>query len=47
LIRGKSYQAIAENLGISRNTVAQHVQRIYKTLEINSRAELMAGTNQL
>ena len=47
LVRGKSYQSIAENLGISRNTVGQHVQRIYKALEINSRAELMAGTNKL
>jgi two-component system nitrate/nitrite response regulator NarL len=46
LVRGKSYQEIAETLGISRNTVGQHVQRIYKALEINSRAELMAGTYQ-
>jgi two-component system nitrate/nitrite response regulator NarL len=47
LVRGKSYQDIADSLGISRNTVGQHVQRIYKALEINSRAELMAGTHQL
>lgn len=44
LVKGKSYQSIAESLGISKNTVGQHVQRIYKALEINSRAELMAGS---
>lgn len=43
LLKGKSYQNIGDTLGISKNTVGQHVQRIYKALEINSRAELMAG----
>lgn len=40
---GKSYQEIAYSLGISKNTVGQHVQKIYKTLGINSRIELLAG----
>ncbi len=43
LIKGKSYQYIGDYLGISKNTVGQHVQRIYKTFGINSRSELMAG----
>ena len=43
LIKGKSYQYIGNYLGISKNTVGQHVQRIYKAFGINSRSELMAG----
>ena len=46
LLKGKSYHAIAESLGISKNTVAQHVQRIYKARGGNSRAELMVGSYQ-
>lgn len=46
LVRGGSYQVIADNLGIAKNTVGQHVQRIYKAFGINSRAELMAGAHQ-
>lgn len=46
LLKGKSYHAIAESLGISKNTVAQHVQRIYKARGVNSRAELMVGSYQ-
>lgn len=42
LIKGKSYQVIADALGISKNTVGQHVQAIYKTLGIHSRVELLA-----
>ena len=42
LIKGKSYQVIADSLGISRNTVGQHVQAIYKALNIHSRLELLA-----
>lgn len=46
LLKGKSYQDIGDTLGISKNTVGQHVQRIYKALDIKSRAELMAGRHQ-
>jgi len=43
LVKGKSYQDIGESLGVSKNTVGQHVQRIYKVLGVHSRAELMSG----
>ncbi len=42
LTSGADYQAIAERLGSTRNTVNQHVQHIYRKLGVSSRAELMA-----
>jgi len=43
LLTGKNYQEIAEIIGISKNTVGQHIQRIYKTFGVNSRTELLVG----
>lgn len=43
LIKGRSYQEIAAALDISKNTVGQHVQRIYKALGIHSKSELLSG----
>jgi DNA-binding NarL/FixJ family response regulator len=45
LLTEKTYGDIASHLGISRNTVAQHVQKIYRTLEVESRMELMSKNN--
>jgi len=41
LITGKSYQEMAEAIGISKHTVSQHVQRVYKAFNVKSRAELL------
>lgn len=43
LLTGKNYHEIGETIGISKNTVGQHVQRIYKTFGVKSRAELLVG----
>lgn len=42
LVEGKTYGQIAEELFVSRNTVAFHVKRIYARLHAASRAELIA-----
>lgn len=39
IAKGYSLARVAEPLGISRNTVAYHVQNIYQKLHINNRAE--------
>ncbi|MEZ5040926.1 MAG: response regulator transcription factor [Saprospiraceae bacterium] len=41
IVDGLSYKMIASNLAISLDTVRDHIKRIYKTLEINSKAELI------
>lgn len=41
LITGKSYHEIAEAIGISKHTVSQHVQRVYRAFNVKSRAELL------
>lgn len=41
IVAGKSYQMIADNLFVSINTVRTHIKNIYKTLNINSKAELI------
>jgi len=41
IIDGKSYKMIAADLFISLDTVRSHIKNIYKTLEINSKAELI------
>lgn len=46
LLKGRSYQEIAEALDISKNTVGQHVQRIYKALGIHSKTELLVGATR-
>ena len=39
LARGQPYKEIAENLGVSFNTVRTHVNRIYEKLHVHSRRE--------
>ncbi|PKG43297.1 response regulator [Psychroflexus sp. MES1-P1E] len=41
IVAGKSYKMIANDLFISIDTVRTHIKNIYKTLEINSKAELI------
>ena len=38
LVRGKSNQAIAEDLGISAKTAGHHVQHVYQKVGVRSRA---------
>ena len=42
IVQGMSYAEAAGELGISENTVRNHLARIYKTLKINSRSQLAA-----
>jgi DNA-binding NarL/FixJ family response regulator len=39
LARGKQYKEIADQLGISTDTVRSHIRRIYKKLHVHSRTE--------
>jgi DNA-binding NarL/FixJ family response regulator len=41
IVNGKSYKMIATDLFISLDTVRSHIKKIYNTLEINSKAELI------
>jgi DNA-binding NarL/FixJ family response regulator len=41
IVAGKSYKMIADDLFVSIDTVRSHIKNIYKTLEINSKAELI------
>ncbi|WP_299391398.1 response regulator transcription factor [uncultured Gelidibacter sp.] len=41
IVDGKSYKMIADDLFVSIDTVRSHIKNIYKTLEINSKAELI------
>jgi DNA-binding NarL/FixJ family response regulator len=43
MIDGLSYKLIADRLDISIDTVRFHVKKIYKKLQINSKAELING----
>lgn len=40
MLTGKTYTQIGGALGISKNTVAQHVQKIYRAFKVKTRAEL-------
>ena len=40
IVEGWSYRLIAENTGVSINTVRKYIKRIYRKLNINSKAEL-------
>jgi DNA-binding NarL/FixJ family response regulator len=42
LARGKSNKAIAETLWVSEDTVKSHLRRIYRKLDVGSRAEAVA-----
>jgi len=41
LVDGLSYKMIADKLNISLDTVRDHIKRIYRTLEVNSKAEVI------
>ena len=41
IVAGKSYKMIADDLSVSLDTVRSHIKNIYKTLNINSKAELI------
>lgn len=41
LVDGLSYKLIADKLDISIDTVRDHIKRIYRTLEVNSKAEII------
>jgi len=43
LAAGDTYEDVGVRLSMARNTVNQHVQRIYRKLGIKSRAELLIG----
>jgi DNA-binding NarL/FixJ family response regulator len=42
LVEGMSYKMIADKLMISTETVRDHIKKIYKKLQINSRGELIS-----
>lgn len=42
LCRGKSYKTIADDLGISEETVRRHIKNIYRKLEVHSKSEAVA-----
>ena len=41
LVDGLSYKMIADKLNISLDTVRDHIKRIYRTLEVNSKIEVI------
>ncbi|WP_353485012.1 response regulator transcription factor [Haliscomenobacter sp.] len=41
IVDGLSYKMIADKLDISIDTVRDHIKRIYRTLEVNSKAEVI------
>lgn len=42
IVDGMSYKLIADRLNISINTVRHHIRHIYKKLQVNSKAEVIA-----
>jgi DNA-binding NarL/FixJ family response regulator len=42
MVDGLSYKMIADRLGISLETVRQHIKNIYRKLQVNSKAEVIA-----
>jgi DNA-binding NarL/FixJ family response regulator len=43
---GLSYKSIAERLHVSIDTVRSHIRQVYRKLQVNSKAELMARSRQ-
>ncbi len=41
IVEGLSYKLIADKLSISIDTVRDHIKRIYRALEVNSKAEII------
>ena len=41
MVDGLSYKMIAVRLGISLETVRQHIKNIYRKLQVNSKAEVI------
>jgi DNA-binding NarL/FixJ family response regulator len=41
IVEGYSYKMIADKLSISLDTVRDHIKRIYRALEVNSKAEII------
>jgi DNA-binding NarL/FixJ family response regulator len=41
IVDGLSYKMIADKMNISIDTVRDHIKRIYRTLEVNSKAEVI------
>jgi len=42
LVDGKSYQAIANEMFLSVETIRSHIKKMYKTLQVNNKAEAIA-----
>lgn len=47
LMEGLSVKELAEEVGISINTINVHIQKIYEKLKVNSRAEAMAKITRI
>lgn len=47
LVKGLTYQEIADQMGVSINSVRHHVKNIYKKLQIQSRSKLMEKIKQV
>ncbi len=45
MLTGKTYTQIGGAIGISKNTVAQHVQKIYRAFNVKTRAQLTSLIN--
>jgi DNA-binding NarL/FixJ family response regulator len=47
LARGRSYGAIASQLGVSINTVGSHVKKLYTKLDVHTAAEAVMRAVEL